>query len=107
RPTQDDRDEIADRRLVLAQDDPLVAARSAGRGRAAPPGGPVGRGREQDPERRPAIERAVERDVATALLDDPIDRGEPEAGPAPGWLCREEGLEDPVAGRGVHPDPAV
>ncbi len=53
-------------------------------------------GGEEDPEGR-AISRAVGHlDVAAALLDDAVDRSEPEPGTGPGGLGGDEGLEDPA-----------
>ena len=43
----------------------------------------------------PAARRALQHDVAAALLHDPVDGGEPEAGALPRLLGGEEGLEDP------------
>ncbi len=42
-----------------------------------------------------------------ALLDDPIDGRQPEAGALFHLLGREVGFEDPVADGGIDPDPGV
>ena len=41
------------------------------------------------------------------LADDPVDRGEPQPGSAPGFLGREEGLEDVLQHRRGNPNPRV
>src|SRR5215211_8754607 len=60
------------------------------------------RPREEDPERRPATGLARELDVAARLLDDAIDRREPEPGPPPLLLGREERLEDAFLRLAIH-----
>src|SRR5690606_1373516 len=56
---------------------------------------------------RPDADGAVDGDRSALLLDGPLDRREPEPGPAPDRLGREEGLEDPQAQRLVDPGPGV
>src|SRR5712692_5715798 len=62
---------------------------------------PIGRW-EVHLERRPLSWLAVNPDVAAVLLDDAVDSRQPEAGAVAALLGREEWLEDPGAGRGVH-----
>src|SRR6516225_2004380 len=52
--------------------------------------------RQVDPEVAALSDNAVERQVAAALLDDPVDGRKPEASARPYALGGEEGLEDPV-----------
>src|SRR6185295_1717376 len=51
--------------------------------------------RELDAEYRAAPRRLVLRENAAVSLDDALAEGEPEPGPLPNRLGREEGLEDP------------
>src|SRR6516165_6493585 len=52
--------------------------------------------RQVDPEVAALSDNAVERQIAAALLDDPVDGRKPEAGARPHALGGEEGLENPV-----------
>ena len=45
--------------------------------------------------------------MTAELLDDPVDRGQPEAGALADLLGREERLEDMLAGLAVHADAGV
>ena len=49
----------------------------------------------------------IERDPAAGLVDDPVDRGQPEPGALARRLGREERLEDARLGLGVHPAAGV
>ena len=57
-----------------------------------------------DLERRAAPRLAVDPDVSAALLDDPVDRGEPEPGALADGLRREERLEEVLSRLVVDPD---
>src|SRR5439155_9086527 len=63
--------------------------------------------RQVDREGRPAADLALDRDPATALLDDPPRAREAEAGACTGVLRREERLEDMRPRLGVHADARV
>jgi len=67
----------------------------------------AGRLREEDAERGPAPERAVDLDDAAELADDPVDHRQPEPVTAAGAFGRHVGLEQARAGVLVHPLPVV
>ena len=50
----------------------------------------------------PTPDLGVDRDLPAALLDDPVDGREPQAGALALLLRREEGLEDARLRLGVH-----
>src|SRR2546430_17399540 len=61
--------------------------------------GDAGHAGEVDLDGRPVPRLAVDPDVAAALLDDPVHRGEAEAGALPDFLGREERLRHGWPGR--------
>ena len=94
--------ELADVRLVLDDQDRLTPT-----GRAPVRPGRVradvgGHARQVNPEGRAAPHVTVHHDLAAALLDDAVHRGQTEPGAAVHGLRREERLEDPLERRGVH-----
>ncbi len=63
--------------------------------------------REVQLERRALTWFRVDPDVAAGLAHDAVDRGEPEPGPLPHILGREERLEDVLPGLAIHPDARI
>ena len=103
-PLEEPGGHVADGRLVLDDQDRADAdrARSPDRGFVD-----VDRGvdaREVELERGAVPGLGVEPDVAAGLVDDPVDRGQPEAGALALLLGREERLEDVLARVAVHAD---
>src|SRR5690606_30872749 len=89
--------------VVFHDEDPFVAAHRLRRSAPlAVPGMHLARRREVDLERRPAARLAVDIDVSSALLDDPEDGSQPEAGPFAGLLRGEERFEEPGLSLDIH-----
>ncbi len=95
--------DLADAVLVLDDQDDL-----AGAGQIALVGGPRHRrqlfgGRQHHGARGAEAGLRVEPDIAAGLGDDPVDRGQPEAGALALGLGGEERLEHPLERGRIHP----
>src|SRR5256714_2197223 len=100
--------QLADLFLVLHDEYRLRSTRRGGRApRRLRRLRQLGHSREIDLEGGAVAQLAVRPDVPAALLDDTVDRGEPESRTPPRLFGREKRLEQPRLGRAIHADTCV